>query len=179
MEKDPLRKVCNGPLCKGQERSVTEFYKCEPKKDGLQDWCKKCSKEQSKQYYRENKEKLNERSKQDYHNNKEERQEYSKEYGQTLNRRYYVYKRSARERGLEFTLTLEQFEFLTSQSCCYCGGHTEDREFCGIDRIDNDVGYVSNNCVPCCTVCNYMRHKQTQKEFVNRCHTISAYSKGR
>ena len=43
-------------LCK-EEKPLTEFNKKHTTKDGLQNICKLCSRERSKRYYRENKEK--------------------------------------------------------------------------------------------------------------------------
>lgn len=41
----------------------------------------------------------------------------------------------------------------------------------GIDRIDNNRGYVKENCVPCCKTCNYAKRKMdllTFKEWARR-----------
>lgn len=48
-------KVCN--ICK-QEKSVSDFYRCRGSLDGLQGYCKKCSLQLHKKYYRENREKV-------------------------------------------------------------------------------------------------------------------------
>jgi hypothetical protein len=45
----------------------------------------------------------------------------------------------------------------------------------GIDRVDNDKGYISDNCVPCCWKCNNMKNTMKQKDFIN--HIISIYKK--
>lgn len=42
--------------------------------------------------------------------------------------------------------------------CHYCGGKLGKR--CptgGLDRIDNAIGYVKGNVLPCCGVCNMTR----------------------
>jgi hypothetical protein len=36
----------------------------------------------------------------------------------------------------------------------------------GIDRIDNDKGYVKNNCVPCSTKANFLKGTFSEKEFL-------------
>ena len=68
--------------------------------------------------------------------------------------RYNNYKKGAKIRNLEFSLTKEEFYKLTSQPCYYCG---EIKEYNGIDRIDSKKGYTIDNCVPCCFCCNGMK----------------------
>ena len=80
---------------------------------------------------------------------------------------YHHYKGAARRRSLAFELTKEQFKLLTIGACFYCG--IEPRQvilapktaipytYNGIDRRDNTVGYLSDNCVSCCGFCNVMK----------------------
>lgn len=91
------------------------------------------------------------------------------------------YKRGAKNRGFEFDLTEAQIKELTQKNCFYCGcspNKVKDRNgqhifkdsvyvYNGIDRIDNDAGYMYNNCVTCCTECNWAKGSRTQKEFLN------------
>ena len=35
----------------------------------------------------------------------------------------------------------------------------------GIDRIDNNLGYTTENTVPCCKICNCAKNTMTQEEF--------------
>jgi hypothetical protein len=85
------------------------------------------------------------------------------------------YKREAAKRDIEFTLTREQFKTLTSSNCHYCdippyritqkknanGGYTYN----GVDRQDNNLGYVPANCVPCCKICNIAKNNQSHIDF--------------
>ena len=46
-------------------------------------------------------------------------------------------------------------------NCIYCG-----HKATGFDRIDNSIGHIKSNCVPCCKECNVSRmnnftHKET------------------
>lgn len=91
------------------------------------------------------------------------------------------YKRIAKSRNLEFALSEKQIRDLTSQDCFYCGqepSKVKDKNgqhifkesvyiYNGIDRIDNSVGYVYDNCVTCCTECNWAKGTRTQEEFLN------------
>ena len=88
---------------------------------------------------------------------------------------YGHYKRSAKERNLDFSLTKEQVRELIEQDCYYCGqkpvarftavGCAGDYESNGIDRVDNSKGYVLDNCVPCCKMCNFAKRDSTVEEF--------------
>lgn len=38
-------------------------------------------------------------------------------------------------------------------------------KYSGIDRVNNSEGYVSGNCVPCCTICNRAKQGMSVSEF--------------
>ena len=88
---------------------------------------------------------------------------------------FRTYRRNAKTRGLEFTLTLERFHELMTARCQYCDIEpylrTNKREAYGdyvhggIDRVDNDEGYLSENCVPCCPLCNHAKKNMTLEAF--------------
>jgi len=92
------------------------------------------------------------------------------------------YKNGAKKRDLEFSLTRKQFKRLTQQKCFYCGAkphnmcyHKQSNgEFIynGIDRIDNTKGYIIDNCVTCCYICNQWKRAYTQQEFLMRIKLI-------
>lgn len=42
----------------------------------------------------------------------------------------------------------------------------------GIDRVDNSVGYVLSNCVPCCSTCNRMKGTMSSEEFKEKIKLI-------
>lgn len=50
------------------------------------------------------------------------------------------------------TLTLEQFKQFIAMPCEYCFFPAT-----GVDRLDNAVGHVLGNMVPCCKECNLAR----------------------
>ena len=99
---------------------------------------------------------------------------------------YNVYKHNAEIRDRAFTLTTEQFRNLTSGTCEYCGlkpsseYQTASRNggyiYNGVDRVDNNVGYILENCVTCCKTCNWMKRVQTTKEFINSCQRVVDYT---
>ena len=44
----------------------------------------------------------------------------------------------------------------------------------GIDRIDSSIGYVVENCVPCCTLCNRMKSNLSGREFIAHVDRIAS-----
>lgn len=100
-----------------------------------------------------------------------------------LNRVISYYRINAKNYGREFALSNEEFRRITSEPCHYCGAdpekvvacnkgserkksHWGDYTFNGIDRVDNERGYVPGNCVACCGVCNRAKNSMTYDEFV-------------
>lgn len=93
----------------------------------------------------------------------------------TLIRRY---RSGAERRGYTFTLTREQCQGYFKSPCYYCGVDPKQSQvlmsyptytyyYNGIDRLDNDLGYVEENCVPCCSFCNKAKSVHTLEEFEN------------
>lgn len=83
-----------------------------------------------------------------------------------------VYKYAAKERGLDFSLSEDCFKELTQSQCTYCGQEPSqfqtrfsEFKYNGIDRVDNSLGYVEGNCVPCCKLCNRMKDVMSVEEF--------------
>ncbi len=83
--------------------------------------------------------------------------------------KYSVYKRGAKVRKLLFLLTKKEFEHIISKCCVYCG----DKDNIGVDRVDNTIGYVLENCAPCCTMCNYMKTNNNKEVFIKQCKKIA------
>jgi hypothetical protein len=71
---------------------------------------------------------------------------------------------SAQKRGLSWELTQERFNELVQSECFYCGAVPSPLN--GIDRIDNDAGYVEHNVTTACTHCNYAKRRMTQADFI-------------
>ena len=93
------------------------------------------------------------------------------------------YKERARKRKLEFNLTEEQFKEITQKDCYYCGAKPNniyrqkncngDYVYNGLDRVDNAKGYIINNVVPCCKICNLAKNNLTLQEFKDWIKKIS------
>lgn len=95
-----------------------------------------------------------------------------------LNGLYASYKRNAKNKGFIFLLSKQEFKFITSQNCFYCDSPPSQQFpfksyidkmkktnksingfyiYNGIDRQDNNQGYILNNCVAACNNCNYIK----------------------
>ncbi len=107
----------------------------------------------------------------------------SRPQGETgLRQLYAIYKHAAFKRNIEFKLTLDKFKELTYENCIYCGlvpqqiitprkstGGSDwgDYKYNGIDRTNNSIGYVENNCVSCCKDCNYAKKQMPLNYFID------------
>ena len=67
--------------------------------------------------------------------------------------RNYEMRSRAKDRGLEFKLTVPQIKELKEGVCIYCG--SKDR--ITIDRKNNTIGYIYDNCVSACFKCNFFK----------------------
>ncbi len=93
---------------------------------------------------------------------------------------YKSYKKGAEERNLEFKLEQNDFNSIINKKCHYCHLSNATSTYNGaggIDRKNNLIGYVKQNCVPCCKTCNLLKHTQSHTDFVKRCSIISKYKK--
>lgn len=77
-------------------------------------------------------------------------------------------KSNAKARKLEFNITEETVAKLLLGNCYYCGEPIAD----GVDRIDSSKGYIENNVVPCCKICNIMKNKFSINIFFDKINKI-------
>ena len=101
----------------------------------------------------------------------------SLELGQSgFNTLWSKYQTHAARRGLIWALSEAQFKGLVTQSCYYCqqsgGSKTGKFIYNGVDRINNRMGYVDGNVVPCCGVHSRMKGTMSQSEFFDACQRV-------
>ena len=124
------------------------------------------------------------------------RRQWRKEMGRSGQSYLYAsYRNSARSRGLLFELSREEFMAMAQLPCRYCGvlparvvynhlGIEQDPEsirhssfMCnGIDRVDNERGYVTDNTVPCCETCNRAKRTMTAEQFLAWARRVVAHN---
>jgi hypothetical protein len=83
-----------------------------------------------------------------------------------------VYKKSAQIKG--FVFELDNFHDIVKSSCYYCG-IIQEKGFNGIDRLDCTKGYVKENVVPCCEMCNFMKGTELPNIFIRHVEHILTY----
>lgn len=85
--------------------------------------------------------------------------------------RYSQYSCGARRRGLAFTITVEEFDCLTSKPCWYCDRMSDKKS--GLDRLDNSCGYIDGNAIPCCMQCNLAKRASDVDDFITMCILVA------
>jgi len=100
---------------------------------------------------------------------------------------YRKYQCSAKNRGLTFELNKKTFRLLTQQPCHYCGvsplqvsaintnATTAPYYHNGIDRKNSSLGYIKDNVVPCCFVCNRAKSNMGYNSFIAWLEGVASY----
>lgn len=146
-------------ICKILLTSKTA-YKDISKKNMLMSKCKKCSnirlneRRRKNGYYRSK----------SFNNEKREKRRYN-----SIGGKYRIYKHGAKVRNYEFEITKEEFMTLWQKNCVYCGNSIET---IGIDRVNNKKGYILDNIVSCCIICNRMKMTMDKNDFIEQCKKI-------
>ncbi len=105
-------------------------------------------------------------------NRERDERNYKAERKKNTEPHYRLYKKGACQRNLWFDLTIDQFTKLVNKPCFYCNTYI-DNEVIGIDRIDSELGYSLENCVPCCDICNFMKNDMNVKDFLTHISKIA------
>lgn len=97
---------------------------------------------------------------------------------------YYRYKLRSKQKGYQFNIPFEDFILLTSEECHYCGRRPETISksksdnsaylYNGLDRVDCSLGYIKENVVTCCELCNKMKMDLSVAEF--KSHIIALHN---
>jgi len=156
-------KICK--VCK-IEKDYSEYHKIKHGLGGVRTVCKECRKIEKDEYL--SRDYVIEKNKDFYQKHKAAIRLRTNRHYWTLNGQYHNYKKSAKKRNLEFNLTEQECIPYYNTTCIYCGNQITGL---GIDRVENDRGYAKDNIVPCCSICNFMKHHLTKDEFLN--HILS------
>lgn len=102
------------------------------------------------------------------------------EFGEaSFNRLCSTFKQGAKKRNIEFSLSSSIIRDIISRPCYYCGKlpyqvyrrskkYNQETLYNGIDRVNNSLGYIEGNVVPCCGVCNRMKFQHSLDDFKNQ-----------
>ena len=91
-----------------------------------------------------------------------------------VNMYFEVYKKDAFIKNINFELTKEQFINIVNKECYYCG-IIQEKGFNGIDKKDCYDGYILDNCVSCCEMCNFMKGTLSINVFIKKIEHILTY----
>ena len=83
------------------------------------------------------------------------------------------YKRSAQSKNREWHLTDEEAEKMMTSPCIYCKHIDLQVRLNGIDRLDQQGNYTTENTVACCWTCNYMKGVMDPRTFIEKCMKIA------
>jgi hypothetical protein len=102
---------------------------------------------------------------------------------------YNGYKQKCRLKHIIFDLSIEQFKYITSQKCHYCGTNPNQQmpfhkktyygayKYNGIDRKNPKLGYTIKNSVSCCKRCNFAKSYFSINNFLKHVKKIYEYNK--
>lgn len=133
-------------------------YRERQKNENLNEYLRKCA-EYQKHWREENPEKM---------------LVLKESHKKSASHQYQIYSKNAIKKNVEFSLIFEDFQTITNNNCFYCD-ESNPRGFQGIDRKDQTVGYVRENCIPCCKMCNYLKGSLHKNVFLERVEHILTY----
>lgn len=100
---------------------------------------------------------------------------------------YLQYRSSARKRCLDFNIEENDLLRIAQEPCTYCGNiktqvsknwyNNGNFYYTGIDRVDNNIGYILSNIVSCCSICNRFKFTHSKKYFIDHCVSIVNHMK--
>lgn len=98
----------------------------------------------------------------------------------SINNIYKDYKDNAKARDYDFHLNSTEFKDFIFKNCFYCDSPPSNAQknkhtvvkYNGIDRLDNAVGYIPQNCVSCCADCNRMKRDHSTTDFLEHIQKI-------
>jgi hypothetical protein len=97
------------------------------------------------------------------------------------------YRHGAKKRGYNFEISRDEFLKICKMNCHYCGdspnmkrksrtkGKVPEFLYNGVDRVDNEIGYILENVVPCCSFCNRIKLDRKLEDFVNQVKKIHSH----
>lgn len=68
--------------------------------------------------------------------------------------KYWHYISRAHKNNIIFEMTKEDYKQIIGMNCYICN----KKGMLGVDRIDNNKGYILGNVAPCCKTCNYLKY---------------------
>ena len=85
-------------------------------------------------------------------------------------------KKNAATRELQWNISDSDALTMITSPCVYCGYMDLMKTVNGIDRLDSSKHYMLENCVSCCSHCNFMKGQYDPLTFIERCRNIATCS---
>lgn len=112
-----------------------------------------------------------------YHSEEMSQRQIKPENESAKRRLFNDYKLGAKTRNIIFDLTFDEVYDIANKKCYYCNKSPERIiatiggiiQVNGIDRVDNSLGYIKSNCVPCCSECN-LKKREVSKEIIYKAY---------
>jgi hypothetical protein len=82
-------------------------------------------------------------------------------------------RRQANIKGIEWHITDMEAEKMMSSPCVYCNHIDLSVRLNGIDRLNQQGNYTTENTVSCCWTCNFMKGCFDPRTFIEQCKKIS------
>lgn len=114
-----------------------------------------------------------------------------KSFGEsTTNILYSHYKRRGIKNYEHFDIDIEYFKILIKDNCFYCGSEPLGEykgnktsygatKYNGLDRINNNLGYIKSNVVTCCKICNAAKGELSYENFLLWINKIYRHIEGK
>jgi hypothetical protein len=80
-------------------------------------------------------------------------------------KKWKSYQARALKKGIDFTLTEDSFFAALHTQCYICGKNGQNNEL-GLDRLNNNKGYILGNIAPCCWECNKVKGNLNSLKFL-------------
>jgi hypothetical protein len=78
--------------------------------------------------------------------------------------RYSTYKKKAKFKEINWSLSQDDFYLMWKRPCSYC---LRPIDGIGVDRIDSSIGYRADNVTPCCGRCNTGKMSHSASKFAD------------
>lgn len=163
------------------EISISLFSRNRNKKDGLQDYCKKCDQIKHKKYYYN---KNHQEQKQIYGVHQREKQQQNPLFINDPEIWYFnqVKRAASKRKNCLFNLDYQDILLIPHKQCCFCGikikftktfTQASGNQNASLDRINSSKGYEVGNIQWSCWKCNRLKSTFSQDDFIHLCNLIA------
>jgi hypothetical protein len=91
-----------------------------------------------------------------------------------VQRNFNKFAKSAKNRGIEWSLSIEQFKFAFTGKCKLTGWEISmEKQTASLDRIDSSKGYKIDNIQWVHSMVNMSKNKYTQDRFIEMCVAVA------